>query len=108
MVYCPLIRYYVFTTDSHSTDKDASARMFAPRYAIEEESATGMAAGPLACVLHDHLGIGKDVFEIEQGRFMEPASPSLITVKLSVENGEVQNLMAGGHGKVSRSLSIDF
>ena len=103
-----LIGYYVFTTDSNATDKDATTRMFAPRYAIEEESATGMAAGPLACVLHDHLHIEKDTFLLEQGRFMEPASPSLITVELSVENGEIQNLMAGGHGKVSRSLSIDY
>lgn len=103
-----LIGYYVFTVDSNATDKDATTRMFAPRYAIEEESATGMAAGPLACVLHDHLYIEKDTFLIEQGRFMEPASPSLITVELSVENGEIQNLMAGGHGKVSKSLSIDY
>lgn len=103
-----LIGYYVFTTDSNATDKDATTRMFAPRYAIEEESATGMAAGPLACVLHDHLHIDKDTFQIEQGQFMEPASPSLITVELSVENGDVQSLMAGGQGKVSRSLSIDY
>ena len=103
-----LIGYYVFTTDSNATDKDATTRMFAPRYAIEEESATGMAAGPLACVLHDHLHIEKDTFLLEQGRFMEPASPSLITVELTVENGEIQNLMAGGHGKVSRSLNIDY
>ena len=103
-----LIGYYVFTTDSKATDKDATTRMFAPRYAIEEESATGMAAGPLACVLHDHLHIEKDTLLIEQGRFMEPASPSLITVELSVENGKIKNLMAGGHGKVSKSLSIDY
>jgi len=103
-----LIGYYVFTTDSNVTDKDATTRMFAPRYAIEEESATGMAAGPLACVLYDHLHIGKDTLLIEQGRFMEPASPSLITVELSVENDKIQNLMAGGHGKVSKSLSIDY
>ena len=103
-----LIGYYVFTTDSNATDKDATTRMFAPRYAIEEESATGMAAGPLACVLHDYLDIGKDVLLIEQGRFMEPASPSLITVELSVENGKIQSLMAGGYGKVSKSLSIDY
>jgi PhzF family phenazine biosynthesis protein len=103
-----LIGYYVFTTDSKATDKDATTRMFAPRYAIEEESATGMAAGPLACVLRDHLHIQKDTFLIEQGRFMEPASPGLITVNLSLENGEIQNLMAGGRGKVMRSLSIDY
>ncbi len=103
-----LIGYYVFTTDSNVTDKDATTRMFAPRYAIEEESATGMAAGPLACVLHDHLHIGKDTLLIEQGRFMEPVSPSLITVELSVENDKIQSLMVGGHGKVSKSLSIDY
>ncbi|MFT4938784.1 MAG: PhzF family phenazine biosynthesis protein [Paraglaciecola sp.] len=103
-----LIGYYVFTTDSKATNKDATTRMFAPRYAIEEESATGMAAGPLACVLHDYLHLGKDTFLIEQGRFMEPASPSIIRVKLSVENDKIQNLMAGGDGKISKTLSIDY
>jgi PhzF family phenazine biosynthesis protein len=103
-----LIGYYVFTTDSKATDKDATTRMFAPRYAIEEESATGMAAGPLACVLHDHLQIKKETFLIEQGQLMQPASPSLITVELSVKNSHIQNLMAGGHGKLSKSLSINY
>ena len=95
-----LVGYYVFTTDRDATDKDATTRMFAPRYGIEEESATGMAAGPLACVLHDHLNINKETLVIEQGRFMTPASPSLITVELTVENGKILGLMAGGHGKV--------
>ena len=102
-----LVGYYVFTTDRDATDKDATTRMFAPRYGIEEESATGMAAGPLACVLHDHLNINKETLVIEQGRFMTPASPSLITVELTVENGKILGLMAGGHGKVSESLTID-
>jgi PhzF family phenazine biosynthesis protein len=103
-----LIGYYVFTTDHNATDKDATTRMFAPRYAIEEESATGMAAGPLACVLRDYRGIKKDTFLLEQGQFMEPASPSLITVELTIENDAIQSLMAGGCGKVSSSLSIDY
>ena len=103
-----LIGYYVFTTDNHATEKDATTRMFAPRYAIREESATGMAAGPLACVLYDHLHINKRTFLIEQAKFMEPVSPSLITVELSIENEKIQGLMAGGRGKVSRSLNIDY
>jgi PhzF family phenazine biosynthesis protein len=103
-----LIGYYVFTLDSSATGKDATTRMFAPRYAIKEESATGMAAGPLACVLHEHLNIGKNIFLIEQGSFMEPASPSLITVEVLVANGKIQSLMAGGYGKVSKSLSINY
>jgi len=103
-----LIGYYLFTTDKNATDKDATTRMFAPRYAIEEESATGMAAGPLACVLHDFLNIQKSTFIIEQGKFMSPVSPSLIAVDLDVENGKINSLMAGGHGKVSKSLCIDY
>lgn len=103
-----LIGYYVFTTDSQATNKDATTRMFAPRYAIEEEAATGMAAGPLACVLHDQLGIDKQTMVIEQGHFMKPKSPSLLTVELTIENGNIQSLMAGGEGKVSESLTIEF
>jgi PhzF family phenazine biosynthesis protein len=103
-----LIGYYVFTTDNSVTDKDATTRMFAPRYAIEEESATGMAAGPLACVLRDYLDVRKDTLIIEQGKFMSPASPSRITVELSLENGQIQGLMAGGHGKVSENLHISY
>lgn len=48
-----LIGYYLFSIQSDKKGRDASARMFAPRYGIDEESATGMAAGPLACYLHD-------------------------------------------------------
>jgi PhzF family phenazine biosynthesis protein len=103
-----LIGYYLFTLDRSATDKDATTRMFAPRYAIEEESATGMAAGPLACVLHDHLQIGKNILLIEQGKFMVPISPSLITVELIVSDGKIQSLMAGGHGKVSKNLTITY
>ena len=43
-----LIGFYVFTTDGLEPGDDATARMFAPRFGIREESATGMAAGPLA------------------------------------------------------------
>ena len=85
----------------HSIQISSAANTCAFGLAYTEESATGMAAGPLACVLHDHLHIEKDTLLIEQGRFMEPASPSLITVELAIKNGEIQNLMAGGHGKVS-------
>ncbi len=101
-----LIGFYVFSTDT--IDTDATTRMFAPRYAIEEESATGMAAGPLACVLYDHLKLAKTNFVIEQGRLMNPASPSLINVDLSIEQGKIKKLMAGGLGKASKSLSIDY
>ncbi|MGF1695401.1 PhzF family phenazine biosynthesis protein [Vibrio lamellibrachiae] len=101
-----LIGYYVFTVDETVTDKDATTRMFAPRFAIEEESATGMAAGPLASYLRDYLGVRKTTLLIEQGAYMQPASTSLITVDLEVEKGKIAGLMAGGYGQVMRDLDI--
>jgi PhzF family phenazine biosynthesis protein len=103
-----LIGYYVFSGDAKDQARDAGTRMFAPRYGINEESATGMAAGPLACYLYDKMGINKDVFLIEQGHFMKPASPSVITVKLNLEDGKITGLIAGGKAKVMKSQIISI
>ena len=88
--------------------RDAGARMFAPRSGIKEEAATGMAAGPLACFLHDKMKINKDLFLIEQGQLMNPASPSVITAKLNVDNQKICKLMAGGEAKVMKSITLSI
>jgi len=103
-----LIGYYIFTTDELATNNDATARMFAPRYAIEEEAGTGMAAGPLASVLYDFFNVKKETLYIDQGYYMAPASPSLITVKLNLEEDEIQGIMAGGYGRTMKSLTIEI
>lgn len=102
-----LIGFYVFSRESYTGTADATARMFAPRYGIEEESATGMAAGPLACYLYEKKAIDKSEFLIEQGYAMSPASPSQITVKLELHQGSIQSLMAGGHAAVSETRSLN-
>ncbi|WP_339836012.1 PhzF family phenazine biosynthesis isomerase [uncultured Maribacter sp.] len=101
-----LIGYYVFTTDSE-TASDVTTRMFAPRYGILEEAGTGMAAGPLASYLYDVLQIKKTSFQIQQGKYMSPSSPSAITVKLELENDKITSLMAGGKGVLARQMVID-
>ena len=103
-----LIGYYIFSQHTEVPERDAGTRMFAPRYGINEESATGMAAGPLACYLYDKMGIKKDVFLIEQGYFMKPPSPSVITVKLNLKDGKITGLIAGGKAKVMKSLNISI
>lgn len=103
-----LIGYYVFTTDGTETNYDASTRMFAPRYGIAEEAGTGMAAGPLACYLFDHLHIKKIDFNIQQGKYMTMPSPSLIRVNLKVDNGKITSLMAGGQGLLAQQLEIEL
>ncbi|KFA99557.1 PhzF family phenazine biosynthesis protein [Vibrio sp. ER1A] len=101
-----LIGFYAFTQQHTEKSIAATTRMFAPRFAIDEESATGMAAGPLACYLYDYLGQRFSEITIEQGAYMTPKSPSLICVALSLHKQRITGLMAGGYGKVMKELDI--
>lgn len=101
-----LIGYYVFTTDTNSPEGDAASRMFGPRYGISEEAGTGMAAGPLACYLHDILEMKKKTFSIHQGEYMKKPSPSHIIVKLHIESGAIKSLMAGGKGLLKSQIKV--
>lgn len=65
-----------------ATEAGATTRMFAPRYGIDEESATGTAAGPLGALLLTANRAAGPCW-IEQGRFMTPSSPSRIEVVLA-------------------------
>ncbi|MCZ4293427.1 PhzF family phenazine biosynthesis protein [Vibrio sinaloensis] len=103
-----LIGFYVFTIETNISGRDASTRMFAPRYGIKEEAATGMAAGPLACYLYDYMHITRDKFAIEQGYSMPVASPSCIEVTIGLENGAITSLLAGGTGVVSRYQTVEI
>ncbi|TWC28618.1 PhzF family phenazine biosynthesis protein [Pseudomonas sp. SJZ079] len=101
-----LIGFYVFSSQVRVAGRDAGARMFAPRYGIEEEAATGMAAGPLACFLRDRLGLSASRLLIEQGWLMPAPSPSLITVDLQIGEAGIACLMAGGTAQVMRSTHV--
>lgn len=101
-----LIGYYAFCLQPNIQGRDANTRMFAPRYGIKEEAATGMAAGPLACYLLDILDLKKSQFFIEQGWFMAPPSPSLIIVDLSMENNRIKNVLAGGKGIPVKTIKV--
>jgi len=102
-----VVGFYVFTQDTGAKDVDATARMFAPLYGIREESATGMAAGPLACLLHDRFGFDRSRFVIEQGRYMASPSISRIIVDLDLHEDGIAALMAGGEGHSTQALCIE-
>jgi len=103
-----LIGYYAFSTAATMPGRHATARMFAPRFGIAEESATGTAAGPLACFLRERIGMQASEFVIEQGQLMEPKSPSAIQVRLELDDGRVSRLMAGGEAVIARSLTVEL
>ncbi|MEH6578442.1 MAG: PhzF family phenazine biosynthesis protein [Amphritea sp.] len=103
-----LIGYYLFTEETSKPGRDVSTRMLAPRYGINEEAATGMAAGPLACYLYSEMAIKKTHFNIEQGYLMQPPSPSLINVNLEIKGDDIASLMAGGIAKLSQQIVIEI
>jgi PhzF family phenazine biosynthesis protein len=103
-----LIGFYVFCLQPDIPGRQAAARMFAPRYGINEEAATGMAAGPLACWLHDRLGMAQTRFALEQGRLMTHPSPSLIDVSLDIGTSGIERLWAGGTARLTRTQSVSL
>ena len=101
-----LLGYYIYTIEGVDPAHDASTRMFAPRYAIREEAATGMAAGALGCLLYDRIGIRKRHFSIEQGLSMQPPSPSRVSVDLDVRDERISGLLVGGAGRLIRTTTV--
>ncbi|MDA3847798.1 MAG: PhzF family phenazine biosynthesis protein [Vallitaleaceae bacterium] len=74
---------------------DAHTRNFAPRYGIDEESATGTASGALACYMTKYYkDTSRSNFIIEQGFCMK--RPSKIMVKVNSIDDEIKAVFVGG------------
>lgn len=76
------------------TGCEAHTRNFAPRYGIDEESATGTSNGALACYLMKYVNGLNGEFTIEQGYSMK--KPSKIIVKLKFSNDKIDEVYIGG------------
>lgn len=89
-------------------EAQATARMFAPFYGIDEEAATGMAAGPLACFLYTHTKNKRKHYTIEQGKYTSPPSRSLLQVNITVEGNAVQSLYVGGDAYEEKTVTVEI
>ncbi|HPF45362.1 MAG TPA: PhzF family phenazine biosynthesis protein [Emcibacteraceae bacterium] len=103
-----LIGFYAFTSDPVDKAHTVTTRMFAPRYGIPEESATGMAAGNLSAYLFNEMDFKCDKIVVEQGFFMKKPSKSEIIVNLTIQDGRLLKLMAGGMAKVENSKFVNI
>jgi trans-2,3-dihydro-3-hydroxyanthranilate isomerase len=81
------------------TERGVKTRMFAPQHGINEDPATGSAAGPLALHLarHGWIAFGEQI-EIAQGA--EVGRPSLLYARADASAGEVTGLRVGGSAVV--------
>jgi len=78
---------------------EAHARNFAPRYGINEESATGTSNGALACYLMKYMeNKYNGDFIIEQGYSMN--KPSKIMVRLKTIDHKITEVYVGGSARV--------
>jgi PhzF family phenazine biosynthesis protein len=103
-----LIGFYVFSNDVEHTERVAGARMFAPAYGIDEESATGMGAGCLAAYLLRQRGLNQSRYLIEQGYLMPSPSPSVIDVRIRNIPDQPLHIMVGGQAKLSHTLELEI
>lgn len=96
---------YVFTRETKSKSSTAHGRMFAPSHGIDEESATGMANGALACYLfkHDLISDPSNLI-FEQGYSMN--KPSEIFGKLKIDRNEIKEVIIGGTAMLMKELEI--
>lgn len=82
-------------------DRMCVCRNFAPRYAINEESATGTSSGALACYLFRYVK-QQEVYIFEQGITM--GQSSRIIVKIEESGGEIKKVKVGGVGRLANPI----
>lgn len=87
---------WLYTHETILVGRQYHARLFAPAYGIAEDPATGSAAATFAAVAHrfDPMGDGIRKLIIEQG--YEMGRPSLISLEIVVEGGELTEVRVGG------------
>jgi len=87
---------YLFTLETAHNISDAQGRNFLPSIGIDEESATGTAAGALAYYFHRFVE-SKTEYLFEQGHTMR--RPSALHVKLKEQSGPLR-IFVGGEARV--------
>ncbi|MDQ6926998.1 MAG: PhzF family phenazine biosynthesis protein, partial [Candidatus Eremiobacteraeota bacterium] len=91
------IGVYVFAREERGYD--ATVRMFAPRYGIPEESATGMAAGLLGGYLAH--GTANADYRFLQGALSPNPAPSELIVRVRPEH-----TLVGGTATIVRRMAV--
>lgn len=84
------------------TEPVAICRNFAPRYGIDEESATGTSNCALASYLHKYY-TKQSEYQFLQGE--SKGSPSAIMVRIQEQDGQISAVYVGGNGRIVRCFS---
>ena len=101
------IGYHLFELPADNPESDskfsASCRNFAPVVDIDEESATGSAAGALACYFFKHSILPTQYFEFEQGKTM--GCRSSLQCAIETEGLSICAVKVGGFAKLIKKIN---
>ena len=96
---------YVFTLQTMYTRSTTHGRMFAPVDGINEESATGVASGALACYLYRNGLVRRpSEFIFEQGYSI--GSPSEILATVRTLSSHISAVIVGGTATLNGTLEV--
>ena len=86
---------HVGTSCFHVDGTEVVTRMFAPGFGVNEDSATGSAAGPLGChlVRHGRITSGAEIV-VSQGAAV--GRPSRLHVRATLDDGKIAAVEVGG------------
>jgi trans-2,3-dihydro-3-hydroxyanthranilate isomerase len=98
---------YAFTETPDERGTHFAARMFAPSLGAAEDPATGSAVAALVGLLADHCGVenGKFDYVLRQGR--EMGRPSEISLRFTIENGQLVRGGIGGKAVIVAEGKLD-
>ena len=96
----PMAAAWFYCRETESSDRNFHARMLAPGFGIAEDPATGSAVAAFAGVVRrfDKPPAGSHRYAIEQG--FEMKRPSLMTLEIDIEGGEIGAVRVGGNAVV--------
>jgi trans-2,3-dihydro-3-hydroxyanthranilate isomerase len=92
----PVGVYAVAKASATEHTTDWRCRMFAPHLGIDEDPATGGAAAAFSGLIAEQAGSGDGEHSVALYQGVEMGRPSLIRLRLRLENGRLSELMLGG------------
>lgn len=86
--------FFLFTEETVDPESDLHCRMFAPRFGVPEDPATGSSHGPLGCYLYQHGRWKGKPMTSEQG--IELGRPSKIRFSIVTRDDKITDVQVGG------------
>lgn len=97
---------FIFCPETHHSENQLCARMFAPALGVPEDPATGSANGCLAGYLSEYRYFGSDQVDIKVEQGYEIDRPSLLLLKSQKQGETIQVEVGGNVVKIAEGILV--